>query len=54
MTKIIYEEKDCVRIEIEVKEEGITACGFVSDIVKPLMLAIGYQPSNVMEALGEE
>jgi len=41
-------------ITIETKHEDVSPGEFISDFVKPVMLAILYAPETVKEALGDE
>lgn len=39
--------------ELTIQRDGLTSFEFVDELVKPMMLAVGYQQSSVEEALGE-
>ena len=40
--------------EVWVPQEDMTGDEFVDDLVRPLMLAMGYAPQTVSEALNDE
>lgn len=41
-------------ITIESEDDGLTGDQFIDELVRPLMLAAGYHPSTVADALNED
>lgn len=39
---------------VTVPETGLFAGDFVTDLVRPIMLALGYHPDSVAEALNDD
>jgi len=49
-----FREKNDGSVTITLPYGGLTATDFVENLVRPLMLAIGYHPDSVDEALQED
>ena len=52
-TKLTLEIEDR-KIVIEIDADGLTADDFISELVKPIMLAATYHPNSVYRATGAD
>lgn len=53
MRIIVIRPKYKDEVSITVDDDDLTVDQFVNDLVRPTMLALGYQPGNLDELFGE-
>ena len=54
MTSLSYWDGDGNNYLISIKRGDLTGDEFAEELIKPLMLAIGYHPNTVKEVFGED
>lgn len=50
---LTWEDDTGMKVMLSVPRGGLTGDDFIEEMVKPMMLAMGYQPETVADALGE-